>query len=166
MASRLQVSPAEYLSTSFEGTDREYVRGEIVERSMPDNPHSKTQGELIYRFRQLRDSHRFFARPELRLRLATDLYRIPDVSVFAGEEPAERVPSHPPLVAIEIMSPDDRYQALMDKLAEYEQWGVPNIWVIDPDRRTFAIYEAGTLRAVTQLTLPGYPIEFSGELFS
>src|SRR5579863_9103653 len=109
MASRLQVSPGEYLSTSFEGADREYVRGEIVERGMPDNPHSETQGELIHRFRLLRDSHRLFARPELRLRLAADLYRIPDVSVFAGDKPGERVPSHPPLVAIEIMSPDDRH---------------------------------------------------------
>ncbi len=133
---------------------------------MPDNFHSQTQGELIYRFRQLRDSHRLFARPELRLRLSDDLYRIPDVSVFAGDKPGERVPSHPPLVAIEIMSPDDRHSELVEKLAEYETWGVPNIWVIDPDRRTFAIYEAGSLRAVAQLTLPGYPLELSADLFS
>jgi Uma2 family endonuclease len=166
MASRLQVSPGEYLSTSFDGTDREYVRGEIVERSMPDNFHSEMQGKLIYRFWQLHDSHRLFVRPELRLRLAPDLYRIPDVSVFAGEKPKERVPSHPPLVAIEIISPDDRFAEVVEKLAEYEKWGVPHIWVIDPDHRTLALYEAGTLRTVTQLTLPGYPLELSSELFS
>src|SRR5580692_8957293 len=130
MASRLQVSPGEYLSTSFDGTDREYVRGEIVERSMPTYLHSKTQGELIYRFRQLRDSHRFFVCPELRLRLAPDLYRIPDVSVFADVEPSERVPSHPPLIAIEIISPDDRFSEVVEKLAEYEKWGVRHIWVV------------------------------------
>jgi Uma2 family endonuclease len=166
MASRLQVSPGEYLSTSFEGTDREYVRGEIVERSMPVYVHGKLQGKLSHRFWQLPDSLQLFPCSETRMRLAPDLYRIPDVAVFAGEEPTEPVPSHPPLVAIEIISPDDRYSELVEKLAEYGKWGVPNIWVVDPDRRTFAIYEAGTLRAVTQLTLPGYPLEISGDLFA
>ena len=57
-------------------------------------------------------------------------------------------------VAIEVIS-DDRHSQLIEKLAEYEKWGVRHIWVIDPDRRSFAIYEAGALRARTQLTLRG-----------
>jgi Uma2 family endonuclease len=42
---------------SFEDLDREYVRGEIVERGMPDYLHGETQTELGFRFRQFRDSH-------------------------------------------------------------------------------------------------------------
>ena len=166
MASRLQVAPGEYISMSFDGTDREYVRGEIVERSMPDYPHGKTQLELGLRFRGLRDSHRLFVCSETRMRLAPDLYRIPDVAVFAGSKPDERVPSHPPLVVIEIISPDDRYSEVLEKLAEYQQWGVPHIWVVDPHRRTLAVYDAGALARVSRLTLPGYPVEFSADLFS
>src|ERR1700688_422819 len=98
MDTQLQIAPSEYLSTSFEGVDREYVRGEIVERSMPTYPHSKTQAELVYHFRHLRDSHHLFVAPENRMRLAADLYRIPDVAVFAGTEPDEDVPSRPPLL--------------------------------------------------------------------
>src|SRR2546426_8102096 len=49
------------LSMSFPDLDREYVRGEIVERSMPDLLHAKMQIEIGYRFRALRDSHRLFA---------------------------------------------------------------------------------------------------------
>jgi Uma2 family endonuclease len=166
MASQLQIEPAEYLSTSFEGVDREYVRGEIIERGMPTYPHGKTQGELFYHFRHLRDSHRLFACTETRMRLASDLYRIPDVAVFAGTEPDEEVPSHPPLLVVEIISPDDRYSEVQEKLSEYQQWGVPHIWVVDPHRRTLATYDAGALLPASSLALPGYPLEFSSNLFS
>src|SRR5579864_920624 len=91
MASHLQVAPGEYLATSFDGTDREYVRGEIVERSMPDYAHGRMQVEFAFRFRQLRDSHHPYACSETRMQLAPDLYRIPDVAVFAKVEPEGRV---------------------------------------------------------------------------
>src|SRR5215470_9335409 len=106
MASRLQVAPSEYLATSFDGTDREYVRGEIVERSMPDYIHGRMQAKLLIRFGEFETSHRLFGCSETRMLLAPDLYRIPDVAVFAETEPQERVSSRPPLVAIEIVSPD------------------------------------------------------------
>jgi Uma2 family endonuclease len=166
MASQLQIAPAEYLSTSFEGPDREYVRGEIIERSMPTYPHGKTQALLGSKFVHLRESHHLFPCSETRMRLAPDLYRIPDVAVFAGTEPDEEVPSRPPLLVIEIVSPDDRYSEVQEKLAEYQQWGVPHIWVVDPNRRTLATYNAGALLPVSSLTLPGYPLEISSSLFS
>jgi Uma2 family endonuclease len=166
MASRLQISPGEYLSTSFEDLDREYVRGEIVQRAMPDYPHGKTQLELGVRFRSLRDSHRLYACSETRMRLSPDLIRIPHVAVFADSEPQERIPSHPPLLVVEIISPDDRFSDVLEKLAEYRKWGVPHIWVVDPHRRTLASYDAGVLAQVDRLTLPGYPLEVGGDLFS
>ena len=122
MASRVQVAPSEYLSMSFDGTDREYVRGEIVERSMPNFLHGEMQFELAFRFRQLRDSHRLFGCSETRMRLAPDLYRIPDIAVFAESKPDEPVPSRPPLVAIEIVSPDDRYSEMLG-----EAGGIPAV---------------------------------------
>jgi Uma2 family endonuclease len=166
MASQLQIAPAEYLSTSFEGTDREYVRGEIIERGMPDYPHGRMQAQLGARFFQLRDSHHLFVCSETRMRLAPDLYRIPDIAVFAGTEPDENVPSRPPLLVIEIISPDDRYSEVLEKLAEYRQWGVLHIWVVDPHRRTLATYDAGALLPASSLALPRYPLEFSSNLFS
>ena len=151
---------------SFEGTDREYVRGELVERSMPNFLHGEMQFELAFRFRQLRDSHRLFGCSETRMHLAPDLFRIPDIAVFAESKPDEPVPSRPPLVVIEIISPDDRYSEMLEKLAEYQQWGVANIWVVDPHRRTLAAYEDEVLRTVPMLALPGYPFELSSDLFS
>ena len=100
------------------------------------------------------------------MRLAPDLYRIPDIAVFAESRPDEAVPSHPPLVAIEIISPDDRYSEMLEKLEEYQRWGVVHIWVVDPLRRTLAAYEDEVLRTVHKLALPGYPFELSADLFS
>ena len=101
------------------------------------------------------------------MRLAPDVYRIPDVAVFAGDEPDEQVPSRPPLLVVEIISPDDRYSEVLTKLSEYRHWGVPHIWVVDPDLRTLATYQDGALLPATSLALPGYPLEFSSsDLFS
>jgi Uma2 family endonuclease len=69
------MSPAEYLSTSFENPDREYVHGEIVERGTPDYPHGRMQVELGFRFVELRDTHRLFVCFSTRMRLVSDLYR-------------------------------------------------------------------------------------------
>ena len=165
MASRLQVAPAEYLSTPFDNPDREYVRGEIVERAMPDYLHGKLQLEIGLRFRALRDSHRLFACSETRMRLAPDLYRIPDLAVFAEKEPG-LLPDRPPLLVIEIVSPDDRYAHLHQKLAEYHAWGVPNIWLIDPHNRVFESLESGAVTRVDALKLPGYPVEITAELLA
>jgi Uma2 family endonuclease len=162
----VQIALAEYLTTSFEGTDREYVRGETVERGTPDYPHGRTQAEFGAKFEHLRESHHLFGCFSTRMRLAPDLYRIPDIAVFAGSEPDEDVPSRPPLVVVEIISPDDRFSGVLEKLAEYRQWGVQHIWIVDPHRRTLATYDAGALLPASTLTLPGYPLEFSGNLFS
>ncbi|HYZ86293.1 MAG TPA: Uma2 family endonuclease, partial [Bryobacteraceae bacterium] len=89
---------------------------------------------------------------ELRLQLTPDTFRIPDVCIYT-DEPAERVPTRPPLVVVEIVSPDDRYSELIQKLDEYEAWGVPRIWLIDPSLKTLTIYRDGTLQRVDQLAL-------------
>ena len=133
---------------------------------MPTLSHSDAEGELVYRFRLLKETHHLYAYAELRMRLAEDLYRIPDVAVFAGARPNEEVPTTPPLVAIEIISPDDRHSELQAKLSEYEKWGVAHIWVVDPLRRTLSTYRSGTLATVPQLTLPGYPVEIGPDLFA
>ncbi|MBL8231736.1 MAG: hypothetical protein JNL98_24785, partial [Bryobacterales bacterium] len=46
MVAKTMVTPEEYLSTAFEGTDPEYVDGEVVERAMPDLIHGEVQTKL------------------------------------------------------------------------------------------------------------------------
>jgi Uma2 family endonuclease len=53
------------------------------------------------------------------------------------------VPDTPPLVAIEILSPDDRLIEVRQKLEEYQAWGVPHIWLIDPRSHRFYTCDSG-----------------------
>src|SRR2546422_8402948 len=45
-------------------------------------------------------------------------YRVPDIAVYFGNEPADNVPTLPPDVVVEILSEDDRYVEILAKLAE------------------------------------------------
>jgi Uma2 family endonuclease len=166
MATKAQITAEQYLHMTFEH-DAEYVRGEIVERSMPDRLHSKIQLRILMAIGRLIQSHPLFPYPELRLRLEARVYRIPDVSVFAGQDPTSNVPSIPPVLAIEILSKDERYHILMQKLEEYRVWGVPNIWVVDPLAKRLSIYYESGLHTVSSLALADYPLELTpGVLFS
>jgi Uma2 family endonuclease len=160
MATKAQITAEQYLHMTFEH-DAEYVRGEIVERSMPDNVHSLIQFLILMEIGRLIRTHPLFPRPELRLRLAPEVYRIPDISVFAGEEPKQSVPSTPPLLVIEILSKDDRHHDLMEKLEEYRVWGVPNIWVVYPLAKRLSLYTEIGLQNVSSLALADYPFELT-----
>ena len=166
MATKAQITAEEYLHMSFEH-EPEYVHGEIVERAMPTNTHSLIQFLILMEIGRLVQSHPLFPRPELRLRLAPDVYRVPDISVFAEHKPEDEAPSTPPLLVIEILSKDDRHHDLMEKLEEYRVWGVANIWVVDPLLKRLATYSETGLRYVQSLTLADYPLQLTpSALFS
>jgi Uma2 family endonuclease len=163
MSTKAAISVEEYLRTSYPDLDREYRSGEVVERTLPDNLHSQTQAMLIAFFMALRKTLFTFPRPELRLRVAPDKCLIPDVSVFHPNAPTEAVPSTPPFIAIEILSPDDRMAVVRAKLEEYRAWGVPHVWLVDPHSKRLyacdtALVEVPVLR-VPELNLEVGPTE-------
>ena len=87
-----------------------------------------------------------------------------DFSAFqtspSSADPTRRRAATLPLLVIEILSKDDRYHDLMEKLEEYRVWGVPNIWVIDPLAKRFSIYtELASERLL--LALADYPFELT-----
>jgi Uma2 family endonuclease len=147
------VSVEEYLHTVFDGADCEYLDGEIVERNMGNWSHSRAQNRFICLLGAIEETTGIFVMPELRHKVTNTRYRIPDVAVFASN-PDSQVPDHPPLIAIEILSPDDRIGYVMPKLDEYRSWGVENIWVADPDDRKLLVYDGAGLHEVEQLELP------------
>jgi Uma2 family endonuclease len=160
MATKAQITAEQYLHMTFEH-DAEYVHGEIVERSLPDYIHGKIAFLLAQALVPVIRSHPLYPCFEVRMRLAPNVYRIPDVSVFAGQEPKQDVPSDPPLLVIEILSKDDRYHDLMEKLEEYRVWGIPNIWVVDPLSKRLSIFTDSGLRNVSSLALADYAFELT-----
>ena len=142
MGARTGLSIEEYLHTSFPDLDREYRDGELVERSLPDYLHGKTQLLLAAFFAALRKQLSIFPCTETRMKLRTGRYAIPDLAVFWPDEPPW-LPEAPPLVVIEILSLDDRLAEVRDKLEEYKAWGVAHVWLVDPHSRRMYTCETG-----------------------
>ena len=177
MGARAGISVDEYLHTSFPDLDREYRDGELVERSVPDYLHGRTQALLLVFFEALRKKLSFYACSETRMKMREGLYLIPDVSVFRPSPPPSSVPDQPPFIAVEILSPDDRLSAVREKLEEYRSlnahnaslcampWGVPHVWLVDPHLRRMYTCEAG-LTEVPTLRIPELDVEVTpGEIF-
>ncbi len=67
MSTKAALSEAEYLRTSFPGLDREFLDGEVIERTVPDLSHSWAQGAFVAMFWKLPKPHGLYGMPELRL---------------------------------------------------------------------------------------------------
>ena len=165
VATKTQITAEQYLRMTFEH-DAKFVHGEIVERAMPDYMHGRTQGLLALLLERLGRSHGLLGCAGLRMKIASDVYRVADVAVFT-ERPRDPFPDTPPLIAIEILSKDDRHSELMQKLEEYLAWGVTNIWVVDPITKRFSAYTHLGLQNVSSFSLPEYAFQLTpSDLFS
>ena len=162
MATRTRITEELYLRSTFE-PDAEFVRGEIAVRSLPDYLHSKIQGLLLIWFGRLMERHRVQPCPELRMHLGPGVYRVPDVALIAGPELEMRFPDTAPLVTVEIVSLDDRYPDVIEKLEEYRKWGVPHIWLVDPHKKRLGVYNESGLQDVSSLTLSEYNFEIPAQ---
>ncbi len=150
------VSVEEYLRTSFPDADREYIDGRIVERNVGEVDHSDVQSAIAHCLRKHYKKH-VWAGVAVRVQVKKARFRIPDVTVMAGSKPAERIIRKPPSVAVEVLSPDDRAGDLEEKINDYLAFGIPHVWVINPETHRAYIHtpkgsheaKDGILRAET-----------------
>jgi Uma2 family endonuclease len=49
-----------------------------------------------------------------------------------------------PELIVEIMSPNDRWQEVRDKLEEYFALGVARVWIVEPSNRAVLVYDTAT----------------------
>jgi Uma2 family endonuclease len=61
-------------------------------------------------------------------------YRIPDLCVVLGKT-KEEIFTAPPFLCVEILSPEDRMSRVWERLHDYFEMGVANVWVVDPETR-------------------------------
>lgn len=133
MASKVLMSVEEYLHTSFEGADCEYVDGEIVERNMGKFLHGKIQSWLVILLGRLVEEIGIQISTECRIRISASRYRIPDIGVWRKDaDIGDEIPRTQPFLAIEILSPDDRAIRMLEKIQEYFAAGVEWVWIVDP----------------------------------
>jgi Uma2 family endonuclease len=149
----------EYLSTSW-SPDREFIDGRIEERNLGEKEHSIIQRYLTVLFATRRDDWRVEVFPQLRTQIAATNFRVPDVCVVRTGETFDRILDHPPLIAIEILSPEDRMARMDEKAAQYLRFGIVNIWAIDPESRKAYRYNLGNFQLVdgAELVVSGTPI--------
>jgi Uma2 family endonuclease len=129
------VTVEEYLHTSYR-PDCDYVDGRVEERNVGEHDHGYLQLLLGVLFTNNRDAWGVRTVTDVRTQVSPAHFRVPDLSVLRADAPKERIITHPPLIVIEILSPEDRLSRFQDRIDDYLQFGVPNIWIIDPERRS------------------------------
>ncbi|MGH9599669.1 MAG: Uma2 family endonuclease [Terracidiphilus sp.] len=158
----------EYLKTVYR-PDCEYIDGRVEERNLGEHDHGYLQILLGTLFTNHRADWGVRAVTDVRTQVRPSNFRVPDVSVLRAGAPKEPIITHPQLIAIEILSPEDRWNRIQDRIDDYLAFGVEHIWVFDPEtRRVWTADRAGTHPVQDgELTVPGTPIRVVlGELFA
>lgn len=133
------VSVEEYLRTVYE-PDCDYVDGVVLERNVGERDHADWQLEIAAYLRERRKQWNIYVAIEARVQVSRTRYRVPDICVFLEPRPDEQIFTHPPFLCIEILSPEDRMSRMQVKIDDYLSFGVPYVWVIDPQTHKGWIY--------------------------
>jgi Uma2 family endonuclease len=151
------VSVEEHLNSSYPEVDREYVDGVLVERSKPAPWHSALQHILERHLIAHEKGLQVAVRPNCRTRINETRYRAPGILVLLRPfRQTKRVLLDPPLLIVEILSPDDSHTSVMRRFLDYEASGVPHIGQMDPEERTTCVFQEGSLirRNLTGFDIP------------
>jgi len=162
------LSIEEYLRSSYH-PDCDFVDGTIEERNLGEYDHNNMQAALIVWFFTRGVEWNIRAIPEQRTRVAGNRFRVPDVCLVPRDSPVEQIRITPPILCIEILSPEDRLPRVITRLNDYLAMGVPNLWLIDPIERAAFTYTREGLRLVedSRIAIPSSPIYLDlPELFS
>ena len=96
----------EYLHTSFH-PDCDYVDGEVQERLWGEFDHGRAMAEILFYLVDRYPGLRRRVLPSLRVRVRATCVRVPDICVLAEHAPEEQVITFPPILCVEILSPED-----------------------------------------------------------
>lgn len=157
----------------------EFHNGVVTQKMSPKGPHGKLQWWLARWFEELtQPSGLVSAFTETRVTFAGEVF-VPDVIVYrAGRVPLDEHGdiaedfAEPPDVAVEIASPGQPIEALVDRCRWYVEHGVRAALLIHPRNRWVRIFRAGAeaqqLRGSDRIdlgdVLPGFALAVD-ELF-
>jgi Uma2 family endonuclease len=174
MATTVAVLTAEaYAKLPEAGRPTELVRGQVVEINPPAPKHGKIclqVGRFIGNFAETHDlGHVVGNDAGVVTERNPDTVRGPDVSFYSyarlpkGPLPAGYLSVMPDLV-VEVLSPDDRWSKVHEKVAEYLNAGVSQVCVLDAKTQTAHVYYPNrpprTLTEGDELTFPEILGEF------
>jgi Uma2 family endonuclease len=137
------------------GTDYGYelVKGELIRMSPPGGIHGVLTAKLTKLLINYVDLHRLglvcAGEPGFILFRNPDTVRAPDVAFISKDRiPPEGAPTgywpFAPDLAVEVVSPGDRYEEIQEKIADYFHSGTRLVWIVEPKNRTVAVYNSLT----------------------
>jgi Uma2 family endonuclease len=149
------------------GYPEELVRGRIVPMPQPKPRHGEICGKadrILGNYADERDLGRVLCNDSgVITERGPDTVRGADISYYSyarvpkGPLP-DRYLDKPPDLVVEVLSPGDRWPAVLRKVAEYLEAGVTVVVVLDDHRRQAQVHRAdGTIRlpdAEEELTIP------------
>lgn len=145
---------AEQFQELLEEGDRwlELVAGRVVRLQPPDEVHGNVVRNLSKALgKSQRSTRDLFACFELGLIVARgpDTVRCPAISCFTvadGMGEADKLVSdRRPQLIVEVASSNERREAMSERIRRYQEWGVPLIWVFDPQSRHVHVFRRGEL---------------------
>jgi Uma2 family endonuclease len=131
----------EYLNTIYD-PDVEYVDGVLVERNVGDWLQALIQSNVLFALRRKYPHLKVVA--ELRSSVTGTRYRLPDVCALLAA-PKTRYLLDAAYLVVEVLSESDAMSVAIEKLREYANKGVRNIWLIDPRLRLLCVYSGAAL---------------------
>ena len=157
MGTAILIPVEEYLHTSYR-PDRDFVDGEVQERNLGEEWHSSVQSMIASIFKANRHHWGLRSYTEQRVQVSPTRFRIPDVCVVPATKPMRGILRDPPVLCVEVLSPEDRFARILERVREYVRMGVPNVWIVDPISREIWTANAQgdpVLSCAEVLALPG-----------
>jgi Uma2 family endonuclease len=151
-----RLSYDDFLREAPEGKSLEWVDGRVIELSPASDRHQDLGGWLAALLRHWVEAKRLGVVRAAPFQMKTGPRlpgREPDV-LFLGTGHLGRLKTNhvagPADLAVEIVSPESRERDSLEKLREYEEGGVREFWLIDPEARLFELrtLEDGRYRLV------------------
>lgn len=160
-----------------EGTPCQLIAGELVMSPAPIPLHQYIVGHFhwqLFQFVEAASLGQVFASP-IDVQLNERSIFQPDILFLSKEKLAligERMIEGPPNLVVEVLSPSSAYHDLRTKFRAYEQAGIEEYWIVDPERRSVEVFanregkfqlrqEAEGEGAVQSVLLPGFSVELT-----
>jgi Uma2 family endonuclease len=159
MAASVAVPISKYLRTSYR-PNCDYIDGEVQERNFGETEHSDLQAQLLELLRTAESKRYVRATAQPRVQVMETRFRVPDICVRRVSDPKEQFIRRPPLLCIEILSPEDRMSRIMERVRDYLEMGVPEVWVFDSSKRSVFLFTGSTMMEKNQgsLQVPETPL--------
>lgn len=150
VASSDEMTFDEYL-VAYDGVHAEWAGGRAVPQDAEGAQHSRLKRfleTLMQVWAEEHDAGEVYLAP-FTVRLGASVAREPDV-FFVSRNHGDRVlPTHvegAPDLVVKVAGPGSRVAARSEKRVDYEAAGIPEYWLIDPDRKVVEAWRLGSNR--------------------